>query len=98
MNSSHQYDQFRIQVEPALQSKLEELSILGYGTHNETQLWNFLTKKKWKKPNEEIYLYEIVQDILRLKPGEFMSFQTVEALKSSQFSLPNEEDWKELLK
>jgi hypothetical protein len=98
MKVSHQYDLFRVQVEPALQSKLEELSILGYGTHNETQLWDFLTKKKWKKPSEEIYLNKIVQDILTLKPGEFMSFQTVEALKSSQFSLPNEEDWKELLK
>jgi hypothetical protein len=98
MKSSHQYDSFRVKVEPALLSKLEELSILGYGTYNETQLWSFLTKKKWKKPNVEINLYEVVQDILTLKPGEFMSFQTVEALKSSQFSLPNEEDWKELLK
>ncbi|CAG9607971.1 post-transcriptional regulator [Pseudoneobacillus rhizosphaerae] len=98
MNSNHLYDQFRVQVEPAIRSKLEELSVFGYGIHSESQLWSFLTKKKWKKPKEEVYLFEIVQDILTLKPGEFMSFQTVEALKSSQFSLPNEEDWKELLK
>lgn len=98
MESCHKYDHFRTVVEPALQSKVEELSLLGYGTYQVAQIWTFLVKKKWKKPKEEIFLYEIVEEILSLKPGDFMSFQTVEALKSTQFSLPNEEDWKELLK
>lgn len=98
MNGSHKYDHFRIQIQPVLQSKIEEFEILGYGTYDEQQLWNFLVKKKWKKPKEEISLYEIVQEILSLKPGDFMSFQTVEALKSSQFSIHNQEEWKELLK
>jgi hypothetical protein len=98
MNTGHKYDHFRILVQPAIQSKVEELSLLGYGTYLESQIWDFLVKKKWKRPKEEIFIYEIVEEILSLKPGEFMSFQTVEALKSSQFALPNEEDWKELLK
>ncbi|WP_442595173.1 post-transcriptional regulator [Neobacillus sp. D3-1R] len=98
MNSAHLYDHFRNQVQPALQSKLEELYLLGYGKVSETQLWGFLTKKKWKKPKEEIRLYEVVQEILSLEPGEFMNYQTVEALKSSEFSFQNEEDWKALMK
>lgn len=98
MSKGHLYDHYRIQVQPALQSKMEELYLLGYGTVMESQLWSFLTKKKWKRPKEEIRLYEIVQEILSLDPGEFMNFQTVEALKSSEFSFQNEEDWKELMK
>ena len=35
-------------------------------TITEQDLWNFLTTKKWRKPNTEIHLYEIVQEI-RLK-------------------------------
>jgi hypothetical protein len=98
MMITHQYEQFRKLVEPAIQSKAEELSILGYGVYQEDQIWSFLISKKWKKPKSEIRLYEIIDDILSMKPGEFMSFQTIEALKSAQTSLPSEEDWKELLK
>lgn len=96
--NNHQYDEFRNEVEPALLCKVEELSFLGYGTYQEGQLWNFLVKKKWKKPKTDIHLYEIVEDILSLKPGDFMNFQAVEALKSSEFSFDNQEEWKELLK
>jgi hypothetical protein len=98
MNSHHIYDHFRFQVQPALKSKLEELSLLGYGIFHEDQLWDFLTKKKWKKPKEDMHLYEIVQEILSLKLGDFMSYQTIESMKSSEFSFQNEEDWQELLK
>lgn len=98
MKSGHIYDQFQNQVQPALQSKIEELSLLGYGTVSESQLWGFLIKKKWKKPKEEIHLYEIVQEILSLDLGEFMNYQTVEALKSSQFSFQDEDEWKALMK
>jgi uncharacterized lipoprotein YddW (UPF0748 family) len=98
MKTNHQYDDFRNLVQPALQSKLAELSLLGYGTYQESQLWSFLVKKKWKKPKVDILIHEIVQEILSLKPGDFMSFQTVEALKSSQFTLPDGEDWNELMK
>jgi hypothetical protein len=98
MKNGHQYDDLRNLVQPALQSKLEELSFLGYGTFQESQLWNFLVKKKWKRPKEDINLYEIVQEILSLKPGDFMNYQTIEALKSSEFSIHNDEEWKELLK
>ncbi|MFD2446186.1 post-transcriptional regulator [Bacillus sp. CGMCC 1.16607] len=98
MNKGHLYDHFQIQVQPALQSKIEEFRLLGYGTVSESQLWIFLTMKKWKRPKEDIRLYEVVQEILSLDLGEFMNYQTVEALKSSQFSFQNEEDWKELMK
>ena len=98
MKVGHEYDRFREKVGPVLKSKLEEFSILGYSTITEQDLWNFLTTKKWRKPNTEIHLYEIVQEILRVKIGEYMNFASVEASRQTDFSFGSEEDRNELLK
>ncbi|MEQ2526363.1 post-transcriptional regulator [Robertmurraya yapensis] len=94
----HAYERFRNEVKPALKSKVEELSLLGYGTIQEQQLWDFLINKKWKRVKEDIKLFEIVEEVMSLKAGEFMNYASVEALKLSEFSFDNEEDLKELLK
>ncbi|MFE8703488.1 post-transcriptional regulator [Cytobacillus sp. FJAT-54145] len=98
MKIGHEYDCFRNKVQPALECKLDEFSLLGYGTVNEHDLWSFLTRKKWRKPKEEIMLFEIVQDILGIKIGEYMNYATVEAFKLDDFSFDNEEDKAALLK
>lgn len=98
MDISHQYDHFRIQVKPVLESKLDEFRLLGYGTISENELWEFLLKKKWKKVKEDVRLYEIIQDILSIKVNDYLNYATVEAYKANEFSLNSEEDWKELLK
>jgi hypothetical protein len=98
MNPSHQYGRFYKQVKPALESKIGEFKIFGYEQVRENELWNYLTKKKWKKPKEEIQVYEIVADILSAKIGDVMNFTTVEAFKMGDFALDNEEERKELLK
>lgn len=98
MSIGHKYDHFRNQVQPALISKIEEFALLGYGTVEEEALWKYLTMKKWRKPQEEIKLFEVVQDILSVDIGQYMSFVTVEAFKGSDFYFVNGEDLKELLK
>lgn len=98
MKIGHEYDCFRNKVQPALECKLDEFSLLGYETVNEQDLWSFLTRKKWRKPKEEIMLFEIVQDILGIKIGEYMNYATVEAFKLDDFSFDNEEDKAALLK
>ncbi|ESU30711.1 hypothetical protein G3A_20605 [Bacillus sp. 17376] len=98
MNPSHQYGRFYRQVKPALESKVEEFGIFGYEQVKEKELWDYLTKKKWKKPKEEVQMYEIVADILSAKIGEVMNFTTVEAFKIGDFALDNEEERKELFK
>jgi Post-transcriptional regulator len=98
METSHEYNHFRTQVQPALASKLSEFRLLGYDSVSEDGLWEFLIMKKWKKVNEEIRLYEIIQDILGVKVSDFMSFTTIQAYKTSEFSMHDENDWKELLK
>lgn len=98
MNPSHQYGRFYKQVKPALESKIEEFKIFGYEQVGEKELWDYLTKKKWKKPKDEIQMYELVADILSAKIGEVMNFTTVEAFKLGDFTMEDEEERKELLK
>ena len=92
------YDRFRKEVHPALISKMEEFSLLGYGTISQDSLWEFLCKKKWRKPKEDVRIFEIVSDILSVNVGEYMNYATVEAFKSDEFSLANDEERRELLK
>lgn len=98
MNPSHHYGRFYNQVKPALESKIEEFEIFGYEQIREKELWDYLTKKKWKKATEEAQIYEIVADILSAKIGEVMNFTTVEAFKLGEFTIDDEEERKELLK
>lgn len=99
MSSTHIYDQFRSQVKPVLNSKIEEFHILGYDTIKEDDLWVFLTKKKWKKPSEEIRISELVQEILNVKVADYMNYATIEAFKTVDlYSVLSEEERKNLLK
>jgi hypothetical protein len=98
MEISHTYSHFRTQVQPVLISKLEEFNLLGYNSVSEDGLWELLTKKRWKKVKEDVKLYEIIQDILAVKVSDYISFATIEAYKSNDFSFKDENELKELLK
>ncbi|QOR65660.1 post-transcriptional regulator [Cytobacillus suaedae] len=96
--NKHPFDQFRAQVEPALISKLEEFELFGYDKVTEEELWEFLTKKRWKRANEERKLHEIVNDILSLNVSDYITYATIEAFKSSDnlFSEEGKESYKAL--
>ncbi|MFJ5758147.1 post-transcriptional regulator [Neobacillus sp. NPDC093182] len=98
MEKSHAYNHFKNNVKPALISKLEEFRLLGYHDVSESGLWDFLTKKKWKKAKEDIRLYQIIDDILSVKVSDYISFTTIETYKNNDFNLEDEDEWKELLK
>ncbi|MCJ8006944.1 post-transcriptional regulator [Lederbergia wuyishanensis] len=96
--SHHPYDSYFHMLTPALTSKSEEFTILGYGEVKIEDIWSFLTKKKWRKPKEGIRSYELVSDVLSMKVGEFMNYATVEAFKSPDwFSELDTEELQELL-
>lgn len=98
MKVSHANDRYRNKVRPALKSKQEEFLTFGYGRVSEEDIWGFLVNKKWRKEKREMRLYEIVQDVLSLKVGEFMNYTQVQALKEAEFTMDNEEERLELLK
>lgn len=94
----HPYDSYFHILDPALQSKIEEFTVLGYGTVEKSDLWTFLTQKKWKKYKEGIRMYELVSDVLSVKIGDYMNFATVEAYKSPDlFSDLDSKELEELL-
>ena len=98
MDNNNRFEQFHTQVQPAIASKLNEFQLLGVDSVTEGELWDFLTKKKWKKIKEEMKLHEIIQGILSVKVSDYISFATIEAYKTTEFSFDNEEELKELLK
>lgn len=98
MNGDHPYDSFFAQLEPALTSKREEFAMLGYKEVTNKDIWEFLKKKKWKKPKDDIRLYEISADILSAKVHDYMNFATVEAYRSPNwFTEINPEELEDLL-
>lgn len=99
MKMNHPYQRYYFKVKPALKMKLEEFTMLGLNEVVIEDIWDYLTIKKWKKPQENIHLYEIVADILALSSTQFMTYQVVEAYKApSLFEPLSEEELKELLK
>ena len=82
--NEHAYDLFRFDLEPVLQSKMEEFHMLGYDKVTVDDVWECMTKKKWKKP-ESKQLHELVSDVYRLKVVEYMSYITIEAYKAPNF-------------
>lgn len=98
MDDGYDYSNFRTKVQPVLQSKLEEFRLLGLNSVSEDGLWEFLVKKKWKKPKDDVNLFEIVQDILSVRASDYMSFTTIESYKTIEFSFADENELKELLK
>lgn len=89
------FDEFRDHVRPAIRSKVEEFILLGYEDISEEKLWTFLKAKTWKK-TPELYVHEVVRDVLALKVGDFMNFATVESFKGGSWF--ESEEGKGLLK
>lgn len=75
-------------------SKLEEFKIFGYDDVEFESLWLYLIGKKWKK-KMELYIYEMMSDILLVKIGEFMNYVIVELFK--MFNWLGSEEGQEVL-
>jgi len=98
-SNAHPYEKYREQVRVVLQSKLEEFRLLDYGELSEAQLWEYLLKKKWRKPKEDIHIHEIVRDIFAVKVSDVFHYQTMEQMQSADwFSEEGAEELKKLLK
>ena len=99
MDKIHPYDEYFEVLQPALTSKVEEFLLIGYGKVKVKDLWEYLTKKKWKKTETEIRVHELVSDVLSVKAGDYMNFATIEAFKSPNWFVELDgEELQELLK
>ncbi len=73
-------------VIPALLSKQGEFKLIGYDEVTTKELWECLEARVWKG-NPTKRLHEVVQDIFHLPTATYMSFITVNALRSDDDDL-----------
>lgn len=60
-------------IMPALTSKCSELKKMGYRDIKESDIWNYLTSKKWQS-SIELTLSEMVNDIFELSGEEINNY------------------------
>ena len=97
-NGPHPYEKFREKVQPVIESKLEEFHILGYERVTDKELWDYLTQKIWRKPKDDVHLYELVSDIFAVKVSDVVHFRTIAEMQTADwFSPEGVEELKKLL-
>lgn len=72
-------------IEMLCKSKAEEFKMLGYEYVTGKEVWDCV-RSKYIKQGKEPGIHRIVNDILSLKPTQFMNYMTMEAYKGSPFS------------
>ncbi|KAB7708655.1 competence protein ComN [Bacillus aerolatus] len=85
MAGVHPYEKYFQHLLPALKSKVEEFRLLNYGTIDIPSLWEYLTRKKWRKPVEDVHMYQLVADIVSTMPGDYMNYATIESYRSTNW-------------
>ncbi|EJS72244.1 histidine kinase [Bacillus cereus] len=85
-------ESYRGQLQVVLESKVEEFQMFGYDRVTDDDIWKFLKVKKWKKINDAVRLYELVNDVLRVSTNEYMNYLTVEAYQAPLWSFDEYEN------
>ena len=78
--------EWREKIEPALLSKQRDFKIIGYKDVSKEEIWQCLEEKVWKG-NPKKRLYQVVEDIFHLSTATYMSYMTVNALKTDDDDL-----------
>ncbi|MDQ0351132.1 hypothetical protein J2R98_000935 [Alkalibacillus filiformis] len=76
-------EEWRPYLYDVIQSKVDELRLLGYDHVTHDEVWNCLLKKVWRKSNEKT-LHQVVQDVLHMSDRLFMSFLTVQVQQEDE--------------
>ncbi len=80
MGNKQQFDVWRDQVEPVLQSKVDEFHFLGYERATKDEVWKCIIEQL-RKQKAFIHFHDFVNKILTLKPQQYMTWLTVSAYK-----------------
>ncbi|ARK29217.1 post-transcriptional regulator [Halalkalibacter krulwichiae] len=76
MGEKQQFEVWRIEVEPALESKVDEFHLLGYNRATPDDVWECVLYQLRKK-KEFTHLHEFVNEILTLQSHSFMNWLTI---------------------
>ncbi|WP_342505286.1 post-transcriptional regulator [Sporosarcina sp. FSL K6-2383] len=97
---TQQYEQLFTQMLPVIESKKTELHLYGYPTITNEDIWTFCIQKKWRKKEiETMRIHEMVNEILRVTPAQFMTYTQIEEQRDSDnwFSSLDNEEFRTLL-
>ncbi|WP_163970105.1 post-transcriptional regulator [Oceanobacillus halotolerans] len=83
MTRTKTVEEWRTTLQPALESKVNELQLMGYTQATKENVWNCLMKKVWRG-NPTKRLHEVVQDIFHLSSNIYMSYLTVDTYQETQ--------------
>lgn len=78
MEETKNVNEWKPELQPALESKASEFQLMGYNQATNEDIWKCLEQKVWKG-NPPKRLYEVVQDIFHLASNIYMSYLTVNA-------------------
>lgn len=78
----HPVDAYREQLKIVIDSKVEEFRVLGYDRVTTKDVWECLKVKKWRKVDQELKLFQLVNDVLSLSTSDYMTYLTMQAYKS----------------
>ncbi|MBR3118385.1 post-transcriptional regulator [Oceanobacillus profundus] len=68
-------------VQPALESKADELEMMGYSQATPDDVWNCLVQKVWKgEPDKRIH--EVIQDIFHMASNTYLSYLTISSYQN----------------
>lgn len=81
MEMKKHVNEWKIAVLPFLDSKVEELQLMGYPQATRDDVWKCLEEKVWKG-NTEKRLHEITHHIMHLKSSTYLSYLTVNSYKN----------------
>lgn len=77
-------EEWKKEVFPALESKLDEFHLLGYNGATTDEIWDcLLARMKRNNDLEDIQLHRLVNEIMRLSTNEYMNWLTIHAYKGT---------------
>lgn len=82
MDATKNASEWKELVIPFLDSKVEELHIMGYEQATNDDVWKCLIAKVWKEADPEKKLHQLSNDIMHLQSSTYLSYLTVESFKN----------------
>ncbi len=75
-------NEWKTAVSPFLDSKVEELQLMGYSQATREDVWKCLVKKVWKG-NPDKKLHQVVHEIMHLQSSTYLSYLTVQSYEDN---------------
>lgn len=81
MEAKENVNEWKVSVIPFLDSKAEELHIMGYTQASREDVWKCLVDRVWKG-NPDKKLHQVTNDIMHLQSSTYLSYLTIQSYQN----------------